>query len=63
MSLGTFFRFPLVYVVQYLVGTAVLWACVEWLGIRKEIAVFVSVAATIPFTYLVSRFILTPRRK
>jgi len=61
MSLGSFFRYPLVYVVQYLVGTIVLWACVEWLGIGKEFAVLASVVATIPVTYAASRFVLGAR--
>jgi putative flippase GtrA len=62
-SIASFFRYPLVYVAQYLVGSIVLWACVEWAGMKKEIAVLVAVAATIPVTYFVSRVILSPKRR
>ena len=62
-SIASFFKYPLVYLAQYLVGSVVLWACVEWAGVKKEIAVLAAVAATIPVTYLVSRIILSPRRR
>jgi putative flippase GtrA len=60
-SLAGFFRYPLVYVAQYLVGTLVLWMCVELAGVGKEIALLASIAATVPVTFAISRLVLNPR--
>lgn len=61
-SARTFAMFPLVYVVQYLLGLATLYAAVEWLGIPRAVAILVSIALTIPVTFVLSRTILkTPR--
>lgn len=60
-TLGSFFRYPLVYVAQYLVGTIVLWVCVEWAGIRREVALLASIAATVPVTFVMSRMVLNPK--
>jgi putative flippase GtrA len=62
-SPSSFLRFPLVYAVQYLVGAAVLWTCVEKLGIPREFALVCSIAASVPVTYLVARFVLTGRAR
>jgi putative flippase GtrA len=51
-------RFPLVYVAQYLLGGAVLWICVERLGVRREFGLAFSIAVTIPITYAASRLAL-----
>jgi len=57
-TLASFLRYPLVYVVQYLVGTAVLWMCVEWIGVRREFALLATIAATVPVTFVISRWVL-----
>ena len=57
-SVAGFVRYPLVYVAQYIVGTSVLWTCVEWIGVRREWALLVSIAATVPVTFVVSRRVL-----
>jgi len=51
-------RFPLVYVAQYLLGGAVLWICVERLGVRRELGLAFSIAVTVPITYAASRLAL-----
>ena len=51
-------KFPLVYVAQYLLGGLVLWTCVEWLNVRREIGLAISIAVTVPTTYLASKLAL-----
>ena len=60
-TLAGLFKYPFVYVAQYLVGTSVLWLCVEWVGIRQEFALVASIAATVPVTFALSRRVLSPR--
>jgi putative flippase GtrA len=57
-AVNTALRFPLVYVAQYLLGGAVLWICVERLGVRREFGLAFSIAVTIPITYAASRLAL-----
>ncbi len=51
--------FPLVYVVQYLAGVAILRLCVEGLGIPAWLGALVCIVCTIPITYFLSRAIIT----
>lgn len=51
--------FPLVYVVAYLVGAIVLHVSISRFGIDPRIAPFVSICATLPLTYLLTRLVLT----
>jgi putative flippase GtrA len=50
--------FPLVYVVQYLLGALVLNLAVRWLGIPEKFALIVSIVVTIPVTFFLSRALL-----
>lgn len=50
--------FPLVYLIQYLVGLAVLHVAIERLGIPREYALLASIAVSIPLTFLCSRLLL-----
>ncbi|MBI4807442.1 MAG: GtrA family protein [Nitrosomonadales bacterium] len=58
MSLARFLQFPVVYVIQYGLGVAILWLLVGRMSISPELAMLGVVAATIPVTFLTSRFIL-----
>ena len=53
--------FPLVYVAQYLLGTALMWLQVDRLGVDPTAAVLVVVVATIPVTFVLSRRVLAGR--
>jgi len=55
---GTALRFPLVYVAQYLIGSAVIVLLVEAWNVRAPIAAIVAIFATIPVSFLLSRTIL-----
>ncbi|WP_440225594.1 GtrA family protein [Dokdonella sp. MW10] len=49
--------FPLVYVVQILLGTVLLRVLVEH-GIDEKVAPLIVIAATIPLTFLMTRLVL-----
>ena len=57
-SLSGFFAFPLVYVIQYGLGVLVLWLLVDQAGLSPAWAMVGVIVATIPVTFLASRFIL-----
>jgi len=50
--------FPLVYVVQYLLGALVLNLAVRWIGIPDKFALIASIVVTIPVTFFLSRALL-----
>jgi putative flippase GtrA len=58
LSWHRFMQFPIVYVIQYSLGAAILWLLVGQAGISPELAMLGVVAGTIPVTFLASRFIL-----
>lgn len=60
-SWSTFLRFPLIYVVQYATGSAVIVLLVEALAIAPRIAALLALVVTVPVTYLAARFVLHER--
>ena len=50
--------YPLVYVSQYLLGLAVVWAWVTRLGLPATYAALVAIVVTLPVTFFLSRLIL-----
>ncbi|MHC1727993.1 MAG: GtrA family protein [Syntrophobacteraceae bacterium] len=61
-GIGTALLFPLVYVVQYLVGLAVVSVWVELLGWRTSLAPMAAIALSIPITFVLSRWVFTGER-
>jgi putative flippase GtrA len=53
--------FPLVYVVQYLLGVGMLQLAVSILAIPQKYALLVSIAVTVPVTFVLTRLVLTLR--
>lgn len=51
--------FPLVYVIQYLVGLGVLQLAVESFAVPREYALLASIAVSVPLTFLLTRLLLT----
>lgn len=47
---------PLVYLIQYLAGAAVVWAWVDGLHQHPTLAPAISIVATLPLTYFLSKF-------
>ncbi len=60
-SLRGFFAFPLVYVIQYGLGALILWLLVGQAGLSPAWAIAGVIIATIPVTFLTSRFILNKK--
>lgn len=58
MSWRSFLQYPSVYVVQYGLGILLVWLLVENWPATKPYAPLVVVVATLPVTFLMSRFIL-----
>jgi len=56
-----FFVFPSVYVVQYALGVVLLAVLVEWFKVPDWISPLIVVAATLPVTFLMSRYLLKSR--
>ena len=50
--------FPLVYLVQYLLGLTLLWLFVSRLGWSERIAPLLTIPLTIPVTFALSRLIV-----
>jgi len=55
-------RFPLVYVVQYLLNGALLWLFVDMLGVDDRIALLAAIAVTVPATFLAARLAILSGR-
>lgn len=53
--------YPLVYLVHYLTGLALLAALVEIMGVPKAIAPLIVIAATLPVVFLSTRFIFSDK--
>ena len=61
LSLRRFAAFPLVYVVQYAVGTSVLWVAVQKLSIDHRLAFLRSGGLSVPVSFVASRWLLSAK--
>lgn len=59
ISLRAFIRFPLVYVVQYIVGAVLLELFVRVLGLSVTFAPLFVIILTLPLTFFLTRFVLS----
>lgn len=57
-SWRTFFRFPVVYVVQYAVGALGMRLLVESGLLAKEVALLATLCVTVPLGFTLSRYLL-----
>jgi putative flippase GtrA len=57
-SVRTVLRFPIVYVVQYLWGLALLSLLVRALGMAPAVAMLVTIATSVPLTFVLTRSML-----
>lgn len=58
ISLQTFFKFPLIYLLQYLVGAASL-EFIVWLGFSVTFAPLLVVIVLLPVTFLLNRIVFS----
>ena len=63
LKLSKALKYPLVYVVQYLVGTISLYLLVRVLGINTLLAPAIVVLLTIPLTYFLNKRMLEGKTK
>lgn len=63
LSWKNFMAFPLVYVVQWLIGLLLLAFLVERFSLHENIAPLVVIVLTLPVTFLMSRFIVRRGRE
>lgn len=61
VSLVKFIKYPLVYVVQYLLGMLILYVCIDLLGISQWLAPLVVIALSLPVTFIMSKMIIKGR--
>ncbi len=61
MSLTGMLKFPLVYLVQYAMGSVLLWLLVERLGMSRDYALLPVIIITVPLTFALTRWVLTGR--
>ena len=55
---STALQFPAVYVVQYLMNSAVIYVLVEYFAVRPFAAALVAIVLSVPVTFLLARTIL-----
>lgn len=53
--------FPMVYIIQYLVGLGVVSVWVETFGWSVPLAPIAAIIVTIPLTFVLSRFVFVPK--
>ncbi|WP_405168767.1 GtrA family protein [Paenibacillus sp. FSL H3-0286] len=53
-----FLKFPIVYLVQYLINLLMLFVLVEYLNLSKQIVPLIVIVVTIPITYTLSKLII-----
>lgn len=58
ISFRKFLKFPLVYLVQYLVNMIMLYILVEYAQLNVQIVPLVAMVVTIPITFLLSKMII-----
>ncbi len=54
-------QFPVVYIVQYLIGLGLMFLLIELAGVNEVLAPWLVVLLTLPITFLMSRFIIKGR--
>ena len=58
-TLKKFLQFPLTYVINMIVSTLTIYTLVQFLSVTKNIAPIIATIIAIPFTFFVSKMILT----
>lgn len=63
VSLGKFLQYPMVYLVQYILGIVILHICIELLHFSEWLAPFLVIVLSLPVTFILSKFIITGKTK
>ena len=62
LSLKKLTLFPTVYLVQYLIGTFIIYVFVGRLQVDERLGPIIAIIISVPFTYALSKFILRPQK-
>ncbi|GIO88493.1 membrane protein [Paenibacillus faecis] len=58
LSFSKFVKFPIVYIVQYLINLFMMFVLVEQLNLSPQVVPLIVIVVTIPVTYTLSKFII-----
>lgn len=58
-----FLMFPLVYIVQYVMSSLLLYLSVHYLNVNERIALLISIVLTTPITFVLSKRIISNPKK
>lgn len=61
-GIKTVLLFPLVYLLQYFVGLAVLWIWIDFFHLNPQLGPLITILVSIPLTYLVSKLFFIGRQ-
>lgn len=61
VSFIKFLKYPIVYVVQYLINLATMFLFIEYLHFQQQIVPIIVMVLSIPITYLLSKLIIKSR--
>lgn len=61
VALAKFLKYPVVYLVQYLLGIIILYVCIGLLGMDKLLAPVVVIVISLPVTFGLSKLIIKGR--
>lgn len=61
ISFLKFIKFPLVYIVQYIINFIIIYVFVENVGIPTKIVPLIAIIFTVPVTFLLTRLIIKGR--
>ncbi|MFC5469674.1 GtrA family protein [Cohnella suwonensis] len=62
LAWSKFLKFPLIYVIQYLLNTVLLLLSVDILNINEKLALVLSIMLTTPITYLLSKRVIQSQK-
>ena len=62
VAIKSMIRFPLIYLIQYLLGIALVTTLIEYLGVAAWLAPMIVIIITVPLTFVLSRLIFTSEK-
>lgn len=63
ITIDRFLKFPIVYLVQYLLNLLLMFVFVNKLFMNEKIVLLMSIVITFPITFLISRYVLKSAKK
>lgn len=62
VAIKSMIRFPLIYLIQYLLGMALVTTLIEYVGVATWLAPMIVIVITVPLTFVLSRLIFTSEK-